>query len=97
MNNQEFAKVVKSFCHENNLEVNVRSADGKMIATNSNMYRVAVVFTLSEWGEAYMEIKGLTTFLAIQVNSGRLQFAHPRWKTYAQKIGQMVEEYDRNN
>ena len=93
MNNQEFAKVVKSFCHENNLEVNVRSADGKMIATNSNMYRVAVVFTLSEWGEAYMEIKGLTTFLAIQVNSGRLQFAHPRWKTYAQKIGQMVDEY----
>lgn len=89
----EFNRVVKSFCHENNLEVSIRSADGKMIATNSNMYRVAVVFVLSEWGEAYMEIKGLTTFLAIQVNSGRLQFAHPRWKTYAQKIGQMVDEY----
>ena len=97
MNTQDFAKVVKSFCHENNLEVSIRSADGRMIATNSNMYRVSVVFTLSEWGEAHMEIKGLTTFLAIQVNSGRLQFAHPRWQTYAQKIGQMVEEYDRNN
>ena len=97
MNNQEFAKVVKTFCHQNNLEVNLRSADGKMIATYSNMYHVAVDFTLSEWGEAYMEIKGLTTFLAIQVNSGRLQFAHPRWKTYAQKIGRMVEAYDRNN
>ena len=97
MNKEDFNRVVKSFCHENKLVVNVRSADGKMIATNSNMYRVAVVFTLSELGEAYMEIKGLTTFLAIQVNSGRLQFAHPRWKTYAQKIGQMVEEYDRNN
>ncbi len=97
MNVENFNRVVKSFCHENNLEANIHSADGKMIATNCNMYRVAVVFTLSEWGEAYMEIKGLTTFLAIQVNSGRLQFAHPRWKTYAQKIGQMVEEYDRNN
>ena len=94
---EDFNRVVKSFCHENNLGVNVRSADGKMIATNCNMYRVAVVFTLSEWGEVHMEIKGLTTFLAIQVNSGRLQVAHPRWKTYAQKIGQMVEEYDRNN
>ena len=97
MNNQEFAKVVKTFCHENNLGVTIRSADGKMIATNCNMYQVAVVFTLSELGEAYMEIKGLTTFLAIQVNSGRLQFAHPRWKTYAQKIGQMVDEYDNHN
>ena len=92
-----FNRVVKSFCHENNLVVSVRSADGKMIATNCNMYRVSVVFTLSEWGAAHMEIKGLTTFLAIQVTSGCLQFAHPRWKTYAQKIGQMVEEYDRNN
>ncbi len=97
MNKEDFNCVVKTFCHENNLEVNVRSADGKMIATYSNMYRVAVVFTLSELGEAHMKIEGLTTFLAIQVNSGRLQFAHPRWQTYAQKIGQMVEEYDRNN
>ena len=94
---ENFNRVVKSFCHENNLEANIRSADGKMIATYSNMYRVAVVFTLSELGEAHMKIEGLTTFLAIQVNSGLLQFAHPRWKTYAQKIGQMVEEYDRNN
>ena len=94
---EDFKRVVKSFCHENNLEVNVRSADGEMVSTTCNMYRVAVVFTLSEWGGAYMEIKGLTTFLAIQVTSGFLQFAHPRWKTYAQKIGQMVEEYDRNN
>ena len=70
MNNQEFARVVKTFCHENNLEVRVRSADGKMISTYSNMYRVAVVFTLSELGEAHMEMKGLTTFLAIQVTSG---------------------------
>lgn len=97
MNKEDFNRVVKSFCHENNLEVNLRSADGKMIATYSNMYRVAVDFTLTETGEARMEVKGLTTFLAIQVNSGQLQFAHPRWKTYAQKIGQMVEEYDRNN
>ena len=94
---EDFNRMVKSFCHENKLEVSVRSADGKMIATNYNMYRVEVVFTLSELGEAYMEIKGLTTFLAIQFNSGRLQFAHPRWKTYAQKIGQMVEEYDSRN
>ena len=97
MNKEDFNRVVKSFCHENKLEVNVRSADGKMIATNCNMYQVAVVFTLSELGEAYMKIEGLTTFLAIQVTSGWLQFAHPRWKTYAQKIGQMVEEYDRNH
>lgn len=97
MNVEDFNRVVKSFCHENNLAVNARSADGKMIATYSNMYRVAVVFTLSELGEAHMEMKGLTTFLAIQVNSGRLQFAHPRWKTYAQKIGHMVEDNDRNN
>lgn len=97
MNKEDFNRVVKCFCHENKLEVTIRSADGKMIATNCNMYQVAVVFTLSEWGAAHMEIKGLTTFLAIQVNSGYLQFAHPRWKTYAQKIGQMVEEYDRNN
>ena len=97
MNKEDFNRVVKSFCHENNLEVNLRSADGKMIATYSNMYRVAVVFTLSELGEAYMEIEGLTTFLAIQVTSGEMSFAHPRWKTYAQKIGQMVEEYDSRN
>lgn len=94
MNAEEFAKVVKNFCHQNNLEVNVRSTDGKMIATHSNMYNVAVVFNLTEWGEAHMEVKGLTTFLSIQVNSGRLQFAHPNWKTYAQKIHQMVEHYD---
>ena len=97
MNKEDFNRVVKSFCHENNLEVSVRSADGKMIATYSNMYRVTVVFTLSELGEAHMEIKGLTAFLAIQVTSGWLQFAHPRWQTYAQKIGQMVEEYDSRN
>lgn len=97
MNKEDFNRVVKSFCHENNLEVNLRSADGKMIATYSNMYHVAVDFTLTETGEARMKVQGLTTFLAIQVNSGCLQFAHPRWKTYAQKIGQMVEEYDRNN
>ena len=97
MNNQEFAKVVKTFCHQNNLEVNLRSTDGNLISTHSNMYNVAVVFTLSQWCEASMEVKGLTTFLGIQVSSGKLQFAHPRWKTYAQKIGQMVEEYDRNN
>ena len=94
---EDFKRVVKSFCHENNLEARIHSADGKMIVTYSNMYRVTVFFTLSELGEAHMGIKGLTTFLAIQVNSGQLQFAHPRWKTYAQKIGQMVEEYDRNN
>ena len=97
MNKEDFSRVVKSFCHENNLEVNVRSADGEMISTNCNMYQVAVVFTLSELGEAHMKIEGLTTFLAIQVNSGWLQFAHPHWKTYAQKIGQMVEEYDSHN
>ena len=97
MNKEDFNRVVKSFCHENNLEVNLRSADGKMIATYSNMYRVAVVFTLSELGEAHMKIEGLTTFLAIQVTSGEMSFAHPRWKTYAQKIGQMVEEYDSRN
>ena len=97
MNKEDFNRVVKSFCHENNLVITVHSSDGKMITTNCNKYRVSVVFTLSEWGEAYMEIKGLTTFLAIQVNSMPLQFAHPRWQAYAQKIGQMVEEYDRNN
>ena len=94
---EDFKRVVKSFCHENNLEANIHSADGKMIATYSNMYRVAVVFILSVLGEAHMKIEGLTNFLAIQVTSGWIQFAHPRWKTYAQKIGQMVEEYDRNN
>lgn len=93
MNTQDFSKVVKSFCHQNNLEINVRSADGNMIASHSNMYNVAVVFTLSQWGEAYMEIKGLTTFLSIQVSSGKLQFAHPNWKAYAQKIHQMVDHY----
>ena len=94
---ENFNRVVKSFCHENNLEISVRSADGKMIATYSNMYRVAVVFTLSETGEARMIIRSTTTFLAIQVTSGEMSFAHPRWKTYAQKIGQMVEEYDSRN
>ena len=97
MNVEDFKRVVKSFCHENNLEVNVRSADGKMIATKCNMYQVEVVFTLSETGEARMKVQGLTTFLGIMVTSGAIMFAHPRWKTYAQKIGQMVEEYDRNN
>ena len=97
MNKEDFNRVVKSFCHENKLGVTIRSADGKMIATKCNMYRVAVVFTLSELGEAYMEIEGLTTFLGIMVTSGAMMFAHPRWQTYAQKIGQMVEEYDRNN
>lgn len=94
---EDFNRVVKSFCHVNNLEVTIRSADGKMIATNCNMYRVAVVFALSELGEAHMKIRSITTFLGIKVTSGRLQFAHPRWQTYAQKIGQMVEEYDNRN
>ena len=97
MNKEDFNRVVKSFCHENKLEVTIRSADGKMIATNCNMYRVAVVFTLSKFGDAHMEIRSITIFLGIKVTSGRLQFAHPRWKTYAQKIGQMVEEYDSRN
>lgn len=97
MNKEDFNRVVNSFCHENKLEVNVRSADGKMISTNCNMYRVEVVFALTATGEARMKVQGLTTFLAIQVTSGEMSFAHPRWKTYAQKIGQMVEEYDRNN
>ena len=97
MNKEDFNRVVNRFCHENKLEVNVRSADGKMIATNCNMYRVSVVFTLSEWGAAHMEIRSITTFLGIMVTSGVMMFAHPRWKTYVQKIGQMVDEYDRNN
>ena len=91
---EDFKRVVKSFCHENNLDASIHSADGKMIATNCNMYRVSVVFTLTETGEARMTIRSITTFLAIQVNSGWIQFAHPRWKTYAQKIEQMVEDYD---
>lgn len=94
---EDFNRVVKSFCHENKLGVTIRSADGKMIATKCNMYQVEVVFTLSETGEARMKVQGLTTFLGIMVTSGAIMFAHPRWKTYAQKIGQMVEEYDRNN
>ena len=97
MNKEDFNRVVKSFCHENKLEVNVRSADGKMISTNCNMYRVEVVFALTATGEARMEIRSITTFLGIMVTSGAMMFAHPRWKTYAQKIGQMVDEYDRNN
>ena len=97
MNKEDFNRVVNSFCHVNNLVVNVRSADGKMIATNCNMYRVAVVFALTATGEARMAIHSITTLLGIMVTSGEMTFAHPRWKTYAQKIGQMVEEYDRNN
>lgn len=94
---EDFNRVVKSFCHENNLGVTIRSADGKMIATNCNMYQVAVVFTLTETGEARMAIRSITTFLGIMVTSGEMSFAHPNWKTYAQKIGQMVEEYDSRN
>lgn len=94
---EDFKRVVKSFCHENKLEVTIRSADGKMIATNCSMYQVAVVFTLTETGEARMVIRSITTFLGIMVTSGAMMFAHPRWQTYAQKIGQMVEEYDNHN
>ena len=97
MNVREFTKVVKSFCHQNNLQPILRNSAGTMISTLSNMHQVSVVFTLSEYGEAHMIIRSITTYLGIMVTSGEMSFAHPSWETYAQKIGQMVETYDRNN
>lgn len=61
MNKEDFNRVVKSFCHQNNLETTLRNSAGTMISTHSNMYQVSVVFTLSEYGEARMIIRSITT------------------------------------